>query len=248
MLSQNIASLADVGSLQNDDQIPLARSGATYSVKGNQFASRSQLDAANSRINGINVSHGAHVGAITSNGLQTSYSGVVPAEKGGAGTVNGILRANGFGNVAAASSGVNYVAPVQLELKLTKPSSASNNQLLTYSSGQWIAADPPTGGGGGSIPVNYIGDVASTGSATTYNNVVPFAKGGAGGLAQGLMKCNGNGSTSTAVVGTDYIIPSVLSNYATLSMLNNKLDRPSSAVAGDVLTFDGNAWVAKKLN
>jgi hypothetical protein len=43
-------------------------------------------------------------GAITSVGNATSYNTVVPANKGGAGTVNGVLRANGAGAVTAASA------------------------------------------------------------------------------------------------------------------------------------------------
>ena len=40
----------------------------------------------------------------------TSYNGVVPSSKGGAGAVNGILKANGSGVVSAATAGTDYVA------------------------------------------------------------------------------------------------------------------------------------------
>lgn len=53
------------------------------------------------------------------------------------------------------------------------------------------------------------GDVTSSagGVATTYNNVVPASKGGAGTVS-GLMKANGSGTVSAAVAGTDYVVPS----------------------------------------
>jgi hypothetical protein len=248
MPGQKISTLNDAGSLQSSDQLPLTRSGTSYSIKGSQFASKAQLDAVNSRIDSLttNVSHGAHVGAITSNGLQTFYNEVVPSNKGGSGSINGILKADGSGNVTAAAAGVDYVTPTQLELKLTKPSSASNGQVLTFNNGTWVAADPPAGGGGEVTPTNLTGDVTSNGTTTFYNNPIPSAKGGAGDLAVGIVKANGNGTTSIAAAGTDYVVPSVLSNYATLNNLNGKLDKPLAPTNGDVLTFDGSAWIAKK--
>ncbi|WP_183877252.1 beta strand repeat-containing protein, partial [Pedobacter sp. AK017] len=54
---------------------------------------------------------------------------------------------------------------------------------------------------------NSTGDVTSVGNVTTYNNVVPSAKGGAGSI-NGILKANGSGVTSLAVAGTDYLTPS----------------------------------------
>ncbi len=51
---------------------------------------------------------------------------------------------------------------------------------------------------------NLTGDVTSTGNATTYNNVVPSTKGGAG-TVNGIMKANGSGTVSAAAAGTDYV-------------------------------------------
>jgi hypothetical protein len=53
---------------------------------------------------------------------------------------------------------------------------------------------------------NLTGDVTSSGNTTTYNNVVPANKGGAGTLT-GLLKANGLGANSAAVSGTDYAPP-----------------------------------------
>ena len=43
--------------------------------------------------------------------LTTDVTGVLPAANGGAGTVNGIMKADGAGNVSAASSGTDYLPP-----------------------------------------------------------------------------------------------------------------------------------------
>lgn len=53
---------------------------------------------------------------------------------------------------------------------------------------------------------NLTGDVTSTGAATTYGNVVPATKGGAGTVS-GLLKANGSGVVSPATAGTDYLTP-----------------------------------------
>lgn len=50
-----------------------------------------------------NVTTNANLtGDVTSSGNATTYNSVVPTTKGGAGTVNGILKANGSGTVSAA--------------------------------------------------------------------------------------------------------------------------------------------------
>ena len=53
---------------------------------------------------------------------------------------------------------------------------------------------------------NLTGDVTSTGLTTTYANVVPAAKGGAGNVS-GLLKANGSGLVSAASPGSDYLTP-----------------------------------------
>jgi phage-related tail fiber protein len=45
MPGQKISSLAPVSDLQAADQFPLARSGSTYKITGDKFASKTQLDA-----------------------------------------------------------------------------------------------------------------------------------------------------------------------------------------------------------
>jgi hypothetical protein len=63
-----------------------------------------------------------------------------------------------------------------------------------------------------SSTTNLTGDISSTGPATTYNNVVPAAKGGAGTVS-GLLKADGAGLVSAAVAGTDYAAPTGSAAY-----------------------------------
>ena len=45
MPGQKISTLAPVSDLQAADQLPLARSGSTYKITGDKFASKAQLDS-----------------------------------------------------------------------------------------------------------------------------------------------------------------------------------------------------------
>lgn len=47
----------------------------------------------------------------TAGAVSTSYNNVVPANKGGAGSVTGLMKANGSGTVSAATAGTDYVVP-----------------------------------------------------------------------------------------------------------------------------------------
>ena len=69
--------------------------------------------------------HGNHTGDVTSNGLVTTYGNVVPSTKGGAGTVSGMLKADGSGVVSAAVAGVDYITSA-----LQSTSFTGTNQLL----------------------------------------------------------------------------------------------------------------------
>jgi len=50
----------------------------------------------------------------------SSLSGVIPAANGGAGTVNGIMKANGSGTVSAATAGTDYATPTGTETLTNK--------------------------------------------------------------------------------------------------------------------------------
>ncbi|SHJ30795.1 DNA-binding beta-propeller fold protein YncE [Hymenobacter daecheongensis DSM 21074] len=117
------------------------------------------------------------VGDVTSAGTTTTYAGIVPATKGGAGTVSGLLKANGSGLVSPAVAGTDYLTPAGNAATATLAATVTTNANLT-------------------------GAISSVGNATTYNQVVPATKGGAGGLT-GILRANGSG-TVTAAVAADF--------------------------------------------
>lgn len=125
--------------------------------------------------------HASYVGQNTITTLGTIGTGtwqgsVIGASYGGAGTVNGILKANGSGTVSAASAGTDYVAPtgagLVINLLLPIAGVMTNGELLV----------PPTiipacsfpSGASGSYGIS---NVAATGSATitVKKNGVSFA-------------------------------------------------------------------------
>lgn len=66
-------------------------------------------------LNATTVTTNANLtGDVTSVGNATTYSGVLPSSKGGAGSLTGILKANGGGVVSAATSGTDYQSPITL--------------------------------------------------------------------------------------------------------------------------------------
>jgi hypothetical protein len=209
-------------------------------------------------------------GDVTSIGASTTYNRVVPSNKGGAGTISGIMKANGSGTVSAAVAGTDYVIPstlgsyattaslanyatvgslsnyatnASLANKIDKPTTALvSGYVLTWNGSTWISAPVSTN------TINLLGDITSVGANTTYNNVVPATKGGAG-TVNGILKANGSGTVSAAVAGTDYVIPSALGSYATTASLANKIDKPTVVSGGHVLTYNGSTstWVASAI-
>ncbi len=77
--------------------------------------------------------------------------GVVPANQGGSGTVNGILKADGSGNVSAASSGTDY-EPARTTVSQADAEAGTSTTAYAWTPqrvAQAIAALETGGGGGG---------------------------------------------------------------------------------------------------
>ncbi|MBC8054604.1 MAG: hypothetical protein H7Y13_16210, partial [Sphingobacteriaceae bacterium] len=157
---------------------------------------------------------GTYIGQPSITTLGTVATGtwnadVIAASKGGAGSTNGILKANGLGAVSAATAEIDYLTPTGSAASLT--SFPILNQNTTGNAATATLATTVT------TNANMVGDVTSSGNTTTYNNVVPAAKGGAGTIT-GLLKANGSGTVSAATAGTDYLVPS--GNGSGLTALN----------------------------
>jgi len=111
-------------------------------------------------------------------------SGTVAAARGGAGTLSGLLKANGAGVVSAAVAGTDYAVATN----------GTNGQALTSNG---------TGGFGTALT---LATVATSGSASDLTaGTLAAARGGAGTLT-GILKANGAGVVSAATAGTDYAV------------------------------------------
>jgi len=193
------------------------------------------------------------IGDVTSVGSATTYSGIVPAAKGGAGGVPaGLLKTDGNGLISKAVSGVDYATTASVDVKITNPSGSTtlDGCVLTYvaSSSSWNASLPAV--------QQFTGVVGYDGTTTTYLSVVPSNKGGAGDV-NGILMADGNGNVTAAAEGNDFVSPNglstVLASYAPLSSLAgvasyaniaNKIDKPSSPINGQILKYNGTNWVA----
>ena len=124
----------------------------------------------------------AFTGAVTISGGVTSYNQVVPANKGGAGTVTGALKADGSGNVSQAaatdlSNGTTGTGAVVLAgsptltgapLAPTASPGTNTTQLATTAFVQAAVA-----GGGASTP--YVQDFSSPGAVNSLTLTVGTA-------------------------------------------------------------------------
>jgi len=125
----------------------------------------------------------------------TSYNNIVPSNKGGAGAVNGILSANGAGTVSAAPTTGSGNVVLAASPTLVTPSLGTPSALVgTNISG--TAANLTAGNV--TTDANLTGAVTSVGNATSYNSIVPIAKGGTGtGTTPSLV-----GGTNVTITGT----------------------------------------------
>ena len=69
----------------------------------------------------------------------TWVASTLPQYPDNTGNINGMLKGTGTGVVVKAISGVDYLTPSALASYILKPAIATPNQVLTYSSGNWVA-------------------------------------------------------------------------------------------------------------
>lgn len=132
-------------------------------------------------------------------------SGTVPSARGGAGTVNGILKANGSGSVSAASAGTDYQAAGNYITALTGDVTASGpGSAVATLANSGVSANTYTNA---TITVNAKGIITSASSGTGVGN--PLTLGTSSGTLIGgtattatltLQATSGVGTTGADVV------------------------------------------------
>jgi hypothetical protein len=119
-------------------------------------------------------------------------TGTLAAARGGAGTVSGILKANGSGTVSAAAAGTDYAAATSGSAILKGNGAGGFSAAVAGT--DYAAATS----GSAILKGNGAGGFSSAVSATDY---APATSGSA------ILKGNGAGGFSAATAGTDYYNP-----------------------------------------
>jgi hypothetical protein len=119
-------------------------------------------------------------------------SGTLAAARGGAGTVSGIMKANGSGTVSAASAGTDYLSPPSgtAILKANSGGALANATAGTDYQAAITASGLLKGAGAGSVSAATAGtDYLAPPSGTA------------------ILKANSGGALANATAGTDYVVP-----------------------------------------
>ncbi|MGI4832302.1 MAG: tail fiber domain-containing protein [Janthinobacterium lividum] len=179
--------------------VPLAGYNLTFSGAGNVGLGSSpptaRLDVnGTTRLRGLttagvvttdasgNLGSGNLTGDITSSGAATTYANVVPAAKGGAGAVSGLLKANGAGVVSAATAGTDYAAATGSAAYVQNGTTQQASSNFNISGSGTIGGNETVGGSvqaGTAITI----DAAGANTGTTTANALRF---GAGNTGEGI--------------------------------------------------------------
>lgn len=142
------------------------------------------IDTVNTSVTGLTVNlinamyGGASRFVVSSAGVITSATwngAVIGASYGGAGTVNGILKANGSGTVSSASAGTDYEVPLTFSTGLTRSTNTitvNTTQNIAKLSNLTSNGLVKTSGGDGTLGIatagtDYVGAGAITSSGLT---------------------------------------------------------------------------------
>jgi hypothetical protein len=165
---------------------------------------------------------GASLGTVSSG---TWNGSVIGSSYGGAGTVNGILKANGSGTVSAATSGTDYQAPITLTTTGSSGAATFVGNTLNI---------PQYSGGGGGGTVTTLSVVSANGFAGTVSNPTTTPAITLTTSITGVLKGNGT-AISAASAGTDYQAPITLTTTGTsgaATFTSNTLNIPQYSGGG----------------
>jgi hypothetical protein len=231
------------------------------------------VSAASNTLTGTTLAPNVVNSSLTSVGTITSgtWSGAtIGSNVGGAGNVNGILKANGSGIVNSAVAGTDYLSPTGSAALLTNfpilnqsttGNAATATKLLSTKNINGIAFD-----GSADITVSAASNtltgttlapnivnssLASVGTITsgTWNGGTIGSNVGGAGNVNGILKANGSGIVNSAVSGTDYLSPTGSAALLTNFPILNQSTTGNAATATKILStkningiaFDGSA-------
>ena len=178
-----------------------ARGGAgtiSGALKGNGAGVVSQASCAD-------LSDSASSCATNALNASNISSGTLAATRGGAGTVSGILKANGSGSVSAALSGTDY-APATSGAALVQGNGSGGFSNVTIGSGLSLSAGTLSSTNAGTVTsVTCNGSaITSSGTCLTFGTTTGTAiqGGGAGGTPSSLTLTNATGLPVTGISGS----------------------------------------------
>lgn len=176
-----------------------------------------------------------------------AISGVLPAANGGAGTLSGILKANGAGTVSAALAGTDYVSPgaittsglTQATARLLGRTTAGTGAIeaIVVSTGLSLVAGTLTASGtGGTVTVSgspSTGDIAKFAGATSITNATATGSGSVV-LATGPTLTLPNATGLPLATGVTGVLPAANGGAGAVSGLlkANGAGTVAAAVAG----------------